>query len=439
MRATTSESTNLSYRESMKQARRARLLLAFLFSLIMCTSGVAAAQTTYYVDDDASSGGDCLDPTRACRTIQDAVSVSSDGDIIMIGAGAYTENVRLDGAQGHRTFHGTGSDRTFLQSPGGSAALLHVEGPGASFELYDVGFRLFSGPAIVNFSTAQMTIEGCDFDGAGSGDGIVTSNGRHVITANTFEDLETSVEVRVAYSSGPMRITDNEFFDSVVDVAVVQSIAVPGHPGNIRIGHNTFCGSTEASVFLQVADGGARVFNNLFTDGEVGVSIEGGRNRVWNNIFDGMGNHSIVTDTGDGTITHNTIVDSLGAGIRCFADDWTDTSYVANNVLLSNVVGLWWDTGCEATVDHNAAYDNLLGDIVGLDSAYDFVGNLDGVFFSLDSSYSPATSSSPLVRGAIDLRGARHDTDYYGVSRGNSPDIGAVEWTGRQREPFGIF
>lgn len=443
MRTITTNQTSQGRSESMLQVRGARLVLATLFALMLSFSSVALAQTTYYVDDDAPAGGDCLSPTSACQAIQPALNISSDGDTISIADGVYSAEIDLIGL-GHRSFYGDRSGNTVLRDPGTSPSYsVGIRVGDAGVDVYYLQFEDFNS-AISNSYGSPMRIEGCHFSGVSHGITIATgiggvftplTIGRTVITANTFEDLTVSVRLRIGDDVTPVRITDNQFTSGSLHVWAYEASWGAGTSGKLRIGNNTFDGSSHVSVYLDVPNGDARVFNNLFTDGEIGVRSWGGRNLIWNNVFDGMGDDAIDLTDGDGSVIHNTIVNGSEAGIHCHSGQWTDTSYVANNVLLSNDYGLLWESGCQATVETNAAYDNGAGDIVGVSSAYDLGGNLDGVGFSLSTNYAPATYLSPLIDSATDLSATRYDTDYHGVSRGTTPEIGAVEWTAVQRQP----
>ncbi len=70
-----------------------QLLLALLALLFVTASAIG--QTTYYVSTDGDNANDGLSPTEAFRTIQHAVDVVDEDDIIQVAAGTYTETITI--------------------------------------------------------------------------------------------------------------------------------------------------------------------------------------------------------------------------------------------------------------------------------------------------------------------------------------------------------
>lgn len=92
------------------------VVLALALSTLNCpsrqTSGSVKADIT--VADDGS--GDYT-------TIKDAIDEAKDGDVILVKAGTYTEEIEIDGNSGSLTLIGEGPGRTILDADGEYAAL----------------------------------------------------------------------------------------------------------------------------------------------------------------------------------------------------------------------------------------------------------------------------------------------------------------------------
>lgn len=98
---------------SLRRIVRACLLVGALTTAAVAASAGAASATTFYVNGGVSASGNCLTPSTACKTINEAVVKARlvvDTATIDVAAGTYTEDLELnqDGDTG-LTINGAGS------------------------------------------------------------------------------------------------------------------------------------------------------------------------------------------------------------------------------------------------------------------------------------------------------------------------------------------
>ena len=86
------------------------------FGLILSFGLSAAVPSVVWHVDAASPGGSGLLPTTAFRTIQEAVDVAHDGDVVEIAAGVYREQVTV--ADKRLTLRGAGRDLAVIDAGG---------------------------------------------------------------------------------------------------------------------------------------------------------------------------------------------------------------------------------------------------------------------------------------------------------------------------------
>lgn len=88
--------------------------ITLAFGLILSLSLSAAVPSVVWHVDAASPGGSGLLPTTAFRTIQEAVDVAHDGDVVEIAAGVYREQVTV--ADKRLTLRGAGRDLAVIDA-----------------------------------------------------------------------------------------------------------------------------------------------------------------------------------------------------------------------------------------------------------------------------------------------------------------------------------
>ncbi len=397
-----------------------RLTLTVTTSLLLAAGHAHAA--TWYVDDAARPGGTGASWSRALTTIGEAIDRSADGDTILIGAGTYEEKLFLDHV-GRRSLYGAGAGYTILSGGPRSLDVAIDVRTGSGIDVHDLSFDGYS-IAIDDGTGAPMQVIGCAFHG---GDGLRLVSGNHRIEGNLFEDMDTAIRITPSHSNDSVAVVDNDFLGVREGVDTHDTPAdEPGELTRVNILDNRFAHATVTAIWLADPNGRATVYRNLVTEGWTGLSIYGGAGiAVYDNIFDRNLGDAVQTTMGTGSIVYNTMRDNGGAGVRCYTVVWNDTSLVSNNAMVNNHYGLWWDGGCHARAETNAAWGNPWGNIVGLMAPYDLGGNLT-VAFTLDTKYRPK-AGSPLI-GAATPGGAHLQLDYWRVSRGTSPDIGACEY-----------
>ncbi len=114
---------------------------------------VVRGSGNWYVSTMGNDSNDCLSEMTACRTIQAAINRASEGSNIHIGAGTYTERIRVN-KDGLRIF-GADEDTTIIDG-GGAGTVLTIGFDGAS-----------TGDGVLNVLMSQLTIQNGSADRGG--------------------------------------------------------------------------------------------------------------------------------------------------------------------------------------------------------------------------------------------------------------------------------
>lgn len=132
-----------------------KILTLMLLTVLCLLSSFACATTTWYVNGvSGSDGHNCLSSATACKTIGHALSLSLSGDMILVAAATYKENLKIGKS-------------------------LNIVGSGASTTIIDgggVGTVITISSSSAHVSLSRMTIRngfGSSGNGFGGGGGIV--------------------------------------------------------------------------------------------------------------------------------------------------------------------------------------------------------------------------------------------------------------------------
>ena len=296
---------------------RRQLCIALILSLILigafvsAVDRVSAAPLTWYVDDDTCPGpgmGTIGDPFCS---IQDAIDVAENGDIIDVAPGTYTENLTVPSLL-LITIQGADSD-TVIVDGGGTGRVLYVL-PDADVIISGITLQNGSevqGGGVYNFATLSMhDCKVLNNSASDSGGGIFNLNSGNltitncVIRGNHATDAGSSGGGLSIF--GVAEITDSEITGNDAD----------GNGGGILVNSGSSLTLTGSTVS----------YNNVFLDGGSGGGIENGgtlvvsASTIGNNQATGESSSGGgVANNGFATITDSSIIENeaslVGGGI----------------------------------------------------------------------------------------------------------------------------
>ncbi len=149
MDATISQRTGLwavgSHREMLSTACRLRLVT---IALLASSIGTACAADVIYVRSDGNDDRSGGSPLQAVATIQHALSIAADGTTVIVGAGSYSETVKLvppNSPQGITLFADVDGELA------GVAGQVHVDG----IECRDMEWLQLVGVSVAGLVTVE--------------------------------------------------------------------------------------------------------------------------------------------------------------------------------------------------------------------------------------------------------------------------------------------
>ena len=424
-------------------------IISMLVFMLFTTSQVLAA--TYYVRTDGSDSNSGLNnsSTGAWATIQNAADNATLGDLILVQAGTYHEDVVINNQgmiDAWITFRGEGK-----------VVLSSMKFPGSS----EFSVRVYYYVNIENFT----------FDGTmGSPYGILMHGAGSIsITDSVFSDYFSTQRwgaVALKFSNNAWRACRN---------IVVRGCTFKGNqyaaasPGSGMLENSLFedCQFVNNGIGYYANNWGTRhtTFSQCTFDGnDTGILLEGvywywlktHHNTVYRSIFS---NNQTAVHIGevsgdprwnayngcayDNDVINSTFYGNQNAGIRVntnfsrsnsHSPEWLDAQgqTFVNNIFLSNgTYGI--DNNANQTIfaSYNLAYDN------GIAPGNNAVFDINNYSFTEDPNLvDPLLGDFQLSSGSvcIDTGNPAYDTDPYAV--GEHIDIGALEYN--NSTPLGI-
>ena len=237
-----------------------------------------------YVDDDASAG---WYDTSHVHTIQEGINNVSDGGIVYVWAGTYSEQVTVNKTI---TIIGNGTS-TVLSSNSDWCMNLDSDSINISYMTF------YNSPvyALYAADTKYHHIENCIFNNALNGIYLDTSN-NNTIANCTFGN--TTDEAIVLQNSPNNTITNCDFISNMY------GISMGGHDGsNNNIITSCNFSNNDYGIEIQASSSNNDIYHNHFINNTI-QAIDNGTNNQWDNDYPSGGNHwsdYIGTDgNGDG-------------------------------------------------------------------------------------------------------------------------------------------
>ncbi|GJM18971.1 MAG: hypothetical protein DHS20C14_11840 [Phycisphaeraceae bacterium] len=367
--------------------------------LLACAAASGADATTYYVRATGSDLATGTSPALAWATVAYAVDQVSAGDVIYVGAGAYSGEITPsnDGTSGNpiSVIADTGGSQT------GDAGTVTLSRSGRVIRLDNDDYWQFTGFVITNTSTSDDTVAGDDSEGI-------------VFTNCTITGADDTLDL------GDCTTT---LTNCTIGTANDDGIAADG--GALTVIGCTIDGIGDKAIQLR---GGIDIIIDACTilDGDIGISFEDAQGLVTNTLIadDDMDDGIQLTNVNDDIELINcTIWGVNGDGL-----DVDDGNALVRNVIFSDIgdscmegssstidadTNLMWQYGGSRSAGFNSPNENYY------DPQFEDEGGGD---FSL-------ASGSGAIDDGLDMS-SYTSTDLNGGARpaGSAYDIGAYEY-----------
>ncbi|MBW2457601.1 MAG: right-handed parallel beta-helix repeat-containing protein [Deltaproteobacteria bacterium] len=348
---------------------------SLLASVLLLTAGALSVPSAQAADLHVGSG-------QTYTTVQAAVSAATAGDVILVHAGSYQEDVDI-------TADGTDSARITLQPAGDGDATItgRITVDGDFWDITDLTIVARAGARGVRLRGDHNRLQGIELSG-GDRNGIDGGGIGNEVRACTIHNFDAGQDDAHCIVLNPGAedwiIADNELYDCSGDTIQLYAGGYERTILNIRIegNHMYFTGAlsrTENAIDVKNADGlvvfGNRMHGfpdnkvvvfqkgpanidmqcNVMFDGSTGVEFraeDGGtvENVVFaRNLMHDYSSYALKFDgTVGGEVFNNTFVDIGGDGLQI------DGAGLANGMVQNN---LWSNTGAieggTFTADHN--------------------------------------------------------------------------------------
>jgi hypothetical protein len=268
-------------------------LLALIAALPLTASATTAASPwngrTLFVAVNGVDSTTCGVPPNPCRSIGQAISNASAGDTIRVRPGRYGDLDR-DGVLSSpgeetagaafgavevnkrvRILSTDGAEATVIDPNGAKQAAVVIFASGVQFGERGAGFTLTGGwfQGLANFGETNVVIAGNTVRRIGGRPGVI---GAQAMTINTW---------------GVIEVRDNLFIDNPNASLVLTAQNATGY---VNVHDNVLTGSNAAEGSVGIVVGGPNehfVFRNVISDNTIGLIVNYGAARIFNNIVTG--------------------------------------------------------------------------------------------------------------------------------------------------------
>lgn len=354
-----------------------------------------AAERCDDIDDDCdpstTEDGVVSIGDRAFPSIQAAIDGASDGDVITVCDGTYTENLIVPPYRALTLVSLNGPDVTILDG-GGTGPVLSSDAAALTLEglTFTHGFddQLFGQGGGVAVGPGELAITGCVFEDnehTDSGGALAIEQATATITDTEFRSNHTGIDSGAVWAFwSHVTVVDSRFEDNR---SGTYGGAIYAQESSFRLERTTFVGNTSTH-------GGAAVLGAYNWPSEVvDCSFVGNVATRFGGAVQSFGDLTVTGTTFDGNQAEN------GGALVLWADASLDGVTIVNNVATEVAGGLLLDADVHLTA--STVHSNSGGRGGGAGTA----SNASGVFTSVDSDWGvDATENLPedvwLDRGA---------------------------------------
>jgi len=270
----------------MKERKLTYFSIILLISLILCVNGVSAVSTQRYVsstggDDGTEVPNDCSSISPPCLTIQHAIDMASEGDIINVGAGSYTENVNVNKPL---DLQGASSSSVTVTAASSSNNAITITANSVNISGFTItGANVATTAGIyINNNVAFCDISNNILTNNGDGIWLGSGSNHNTFTSNTLSSNYQGFEI---YISNYNTFTDN-------NASLNNNYGFKIDSGDYNTFINNIANSNTKYGFYVVTGDGGGATNSIFTNNtansniEYGIRMNGGdSNTLTNNTF----------------------------------------------------------------------------------------------------------------------------------------------------------
>lgn len=377
--------------------------LPYLLAVLSLFFSSAIAQTTYYVSTSGDDGnGGTNNTTDALATIQKANDLASDGDIIEISDGIYTE--KEINTNKSLTIMGSSPDNTIIQ-----ATATEPDGTGTGASVDQRIFKITGGKTV---TIKNMTLRHGNASGF-AGSAVFSTWNCHVIieSCNLFHNYAQWNGGAVA-GSGPSTTIKN---------SSLAHNSTKGHGGAIAINGsgNTFT-MENCTVFNNASGtnnhGGGILLNNgasaSFNNNTIAYNVAASRRAIYV-----RNDNNSVPATAITQFTNNLLLNVVDTQSGVDIGHEQASPFSESTLVKNNIISQTWYAELTGEPNSTTGKSNVTPALVDL-GTYQENGN--GIFSFSISETSIATDAGD--------SGTAATTDTHGTTRDASPSVGAYEY-----------
>jgi len=292
--------------ERISKVFSSKILASLLSVLLLCAFPLTAqaAPTTLTVG-----------PGETYTTIQSAVDAAIDGDIILVEAGTYAENVAI--ITPNLTIRSIDGAATTIVQGNATFNVFNIDAPGVTIDGFTIAAALASGIYLDDgATTATITDNVIGPQAAATCNYAIYAynllGGTLTITGNTISDCEYGVYQYDGFDNGTVLIDDNSFNNCNYAVYLADYMGETS-PVTVTVSNNTITDCQYYGIYLySVYNGTVNIQdNNISNFDSYGINVEdldqGTLDVSGNNITDGYDgiylSASYYGDEGPATIT----------------------------------------------------------------------------------------------------------------------------------------